>query len=89
MEGLEQMSSEGISIGSTTALIAEANDAGAVDGTTIADGESGSVDFPHGTSSLSLLLEKEVSALGAMARSLLGSQMALEHTWPMTRSSVW
>lgn len=47
MDGFEQYSNEGLTIGSTTALIAEANDAGAVGGN-IADGESGDTSFPHG-----------------------------------------
>ena len=47
MEGLSLYSSDGISIGSSTALIAEASDA-AVSGATIEDGESGDTDFPHG-----------------------------------------
>jgi len=47
MEGLQQFATEGITVGSTTALIAEASDA-AVSGATIADGESGDIDFPHG-----------------------------------------
>lgn len=38
---------EGITVGSTTAIIAEANDA-AVTGATIMDGMSGDLHFPHG-----------------------------------------
>lgn len=45
--GLEQYKNEGISIGSTTALICEASDA-AVSGAPIVDGESGDIEFPHG-----------------------------------------
>lgn len=48
MKGIERYSNEGLSIGSTTDLIAEANDAGAVDGTIIEDGKSGDTQFPHG-----------------------------------------
>lgn len=48
MEGLKQYQADGLSIGSTTALIPEANDAGAVNDVTIADGESGDSRFPHG-----------------------------------------
>ena len=48
MEGLELYSSEGISIGSTTALTLEASDA-AVSGAAIEDGQSGDVDFPFGS----------------------------------------
>jgi len=48
MESLEQYQNIGLSIGSTTALIAEANDAGAVDDVAIVDGESGDTRFPHG-----------------------------------------
>ena len=47
MKGLELFANEGISIGSTTALIVEASDA-AASGATIEDGQSGDVDFPHG-----------------------------------------
>ena len=48
MEGLDLYSKEGISIGSTTALIPEASDA-AVSGVTIEDGMNGDVDFQHGS----------------------------------------
>jgi hypothetical protein len=44
--GLDQYRT-GLSIGSTTALIAEASDATAT-GVTIVDGESGNINFPHG-----------------------------------------
>lgn len=47
IEGLESFVSEGISVGSTTALIMEASDA-AVSGATIEDGQSGDIDFPFG-----------------------------------------
>jgi hypothetical protein len=47
MAGLEQFAQDGIIIGSTTALIPEASDA-AVAGATVADGESGDINFPHG-----------------------------------------
>ena len=47
LEGLEMYSSEGMSVGSTTALVVEASDA-AASGATIEDGKSGDVDFPHG-----------------------------------------
>ena len=47
MEGLRQFADEGISVGSTTALILEASDA-AASGATIEDGRSGDVDFPFG-----------------------------------------
>ena len=45
--GLEQYKEEGISVGSTTALICEASDA-AVSNAPIVDGQSGDIDFPHG-----------------------------------------
>jgi len=45
--GLEQYKEEGITVGSTTALVCEASDA-AVSGATIEDGKSGDIDFPHG-----------------------------------------
>ncbi len=45
--GLEQYKAEGITVGSTTALICEASDA-AVSGAPIEDGQSGDTDFPHG-----------------------------------------
>lgn len=51
MEGLAQIEDTGLSIGSTTALIPEANDAGAggAEGlVTVADGKSGDTRFPHG-----------------------------------------
>ena len=44
---LEQYKVEGISVGSTTALLPEASDA-AVSGALIEDGQSGDIDFPHG-----------------------------------------
>ncbi|KAL3780905.1 hypothetical protein ACHAW5_010740 [Stephanodiscus triporus] len=44
---LEQYKEEGISVGSTTALLCEASDA-AVSGAPIEDGQSGDIDFPHG-----------------------------------------
>ncbi|CAB9514235.1 WGS project CAID00000000 data, contig chromosome [Seminavis robusta] len=47
MDGLEQFATDGVSIGSSTALLPEANDA-AVTGATIEDGQSGDVNFPHG-----------------------------------------
>ena len=47
MAGLALYSQAGVTIGSTTALIPEANDANATDAN-IADGESGDVNFPHG-----------------------------------------
>ncbi|KAL7538869.1 hypothetical protein ACHAXR_008838 [Thalassiosira sp. AJA248-18] len=47
IKGLELYSSDGLSIGSTTALTLEASDA-AVSGATIQDGMSGDVDFPFG-----------------------------------------
>lgn len=48
MEGLQQYQDDVLSIGSITALIPEANDAGAVDDVTIIDGDSGDTRFPHG-----------------------------------------
>lgn len=47
MEGLKLFSEDGVYVGSTTALIAEANDAAAF-GAPVEDGMSGDVDFPHG-----------------------------------------
>ena len=47
MKGLEQFAEEGVTVGSTTALLPEANDA-AVTGAEIADGASGDTNFPHG-----------------------------------------
>lgn len=47
LKGYEQYRTEGLTIGSTTALLAEAADASAT-GATVADGESGDTDFPHG-----------------------------------------
>jgi len=47
LNGLLQMASDGLSIGSSTALLPEANDAAAT-GATIEDGMSGDTDFPHG-----------------------------------------
>jgi hypothetical protein len=45
--GVNLYASEGITVGSTTALIPEASDA-AVTGATVEDGMSGDTDFPHG-----------------------------------------
>jgi hypothetical protein len=45
--GLMQYKEQGLYIGSTTALIPDASDAAAV-GATIADGQSGDTDYPHG-----------------------------------------
>lgn len=47
MAGILQFAEEGITIGSTTALLPEANDA-SVTNATIKDGMNGDVDFPHG-----------------------------------------
>jgi hypothetical protein len=47
MQGLKQFSDDGVYVGSTTALLAEANDAGAT-GAPVEDGMSGDVNFPHG-----------------------------------------
>ena len=47
LAALEQYKAEGISVGSTTALLCEASDA-AVTGAPIEDGQSGDIDFPHG-----------------------------------------
>eukprot|EP00977_Amphora_coffeiformis_P030186 scaffold45304_cov191-Amphora_coffeaeformis.AAC.1 len=47
LDGMKLYLEEGITVGSTTALIAEANDA-AVTHATIQDGESGDTNFPHG-----------------------------------------
>jgi hypothetical protein len=46
--GIEQYKDEVISVGSTTALICEASDA-AVTGAPMEDGQSGDIDFPHGS----------------------------------------
>ena len=47
IDGIVQYKTEGISVGSTTALICEASDA-AVSGAPVEDGQSGDIDFPHG-----------------------------------------
>jgi hypothetical protein len=47
MAGLLQFAESGVTIGSTTALICEANDASAT-GATVEDGMSGDTSFPHG-----------------------------------------
>ena len=47
MAGLEFFGAYGVSVGSTTALLAEANDAAATDAP-VEDGMSGDVNFPHG-----------------------------------------
>ena len=46
-DSLMQYKDEGITVGSTTALICEASDA-SVTGATVEDGQSGDTDFPHG-----------------------------------------
>ena len=46
-DGLMQYAENGVTVGSTTALICEASDA-SVTGATVADGQSGDTDFPHG-----------------------------------------
>lgn len=46
--GLLQYYKEGITVGSITELIPEANDASRVNGTTVEDGKSGNIDFPYG-----------------------------------------
>lgn len=46
--GLIQYMKDGLTVGSTTALIPEASDASRSNGTTITDGKSGDTDFPHG-----------------------------------------
>ena len=47
MKGLEQFAEAGVTLGSTTTLLPEANDA-SVTGAEIFDGANGDVDFPHG-----------------------------------------
>lgn len=47
LSALVQFQQEGITIGSTTALLPEASDA-SVSGATVQDGMSGDTDFPHG-----------------------------------------
>ena len=47
IDGLMHYAEDGVIVGSTTALIPEASDA-AVSGATVADGQSGDTDFPHG-----------------------------------------
>lgn len=47
INGLLMFANDGYTIGYTTALIPEANDA-SVKGAPVIDGESGDVDFPHG-----------------------------------------
>ncbi len=48
LRGLQTYMADGYTIGSTTALIPEAADA-SVSGAPVVDGESGDVDFPHGS----------------------------------------
>ncbi len=47
-KGLQQYIEQGITVGSTTALLPESSDALTVNATLVMDGKSGDIEFPHG-----------------------------------------
>lgn len=83
--GLLQYVEQGLTVGSTTALIPEASDA-SVTNATVADGQSGDIDFPHGRlKPLATVGERSVcpTSMGSKITGVpdgLGAYLVDEHT---------
>ena len=84
--GLLQYATDGITVGSTTDLIPEASDASRVNGTTVQDGKSGDIHFPHGNlKAIATVGERSVCAESTGDKITgvpdgLGAYLADDHT---------